>query len=319
MSATRRPLRRIPTSAAVLAGTTLGAALGIMLITVPLGAQDVRSRDTSFAVSRNGVIDIGMNNGTLIVRGGNRGTAELRANGTNYRLRTSGVGVTLGMTDQGGRQRSRSGDRHVELLVPSGVKLVIHGMSTDVSIFDVAGEVDVEVLSGDVALTGLGARAFVSTLSGDIRVSGIAGDLRVSTVSGDIEARDVGGAVDVNTTSGDVELSAGRLDRVQFNSMSGSIAMNGALTDDARLQFTTHSGDVVLRLPGNAAGQIEFSTFNGDLRAGAVTLLPGGDAGNRRDGSARRYEFGGGGAARIIISTFNGDVTVVRSGRRGLN
>lgn len=295
-------------------------AIGALFLSDPLAAQDADGRDTSFAVAPNGVIDIGMKNGRLIVRGGNRGAAELRTNGLNYRLRSNGIGVTLSMIEGSGRDRSRSGARSgrtVELLVPSGVKLVVHGLSIDVNITDVAGDVEINVLSGDILLTGLGARAIVSSVTGDVRATDIAGDLRVSSVNGDVVARNIRGAVDITTTSGGVDLRADQLRSLQFNSTSGSIRLEGSLADDARLQFTTHSGDVHMRLPDNAAGLIEFSTFNGDMRAGAVTLLPGDADSNRHDGSVRRYEFGGGGTARITVSTFNGDVTIVRGGGRG--
>jgi DUF4097 and DUF4098 domain-containing protein YvlB len=98
--------------------------------------------------------------------------------------------------------------------------------------------------------------------------------------------------------------------------MSGDIDITGPLAEDARLQLNTHSGDVVLRLPESAAGELEVTTYNGNVSAGVVTMVPpvqrSFNAGNT---AARRYQFGGGGTARITVSTFNGDISIVRGAR----
>ena len=293
----------------------VGAAVSTIVSLTPHVVM-AQATDTSFAVSRNAVIDISLRSGRLIVRGGDRSSAELRTSRTDYRLRSAGVGVTLAIGTESGRNtRSSSSRGDVQLLVPRGVKLVVNGMTGDVSVSDVDGDVEVQVLSGDIEVRSLGGRAILSTLSGDVRVNEVAGDLRLTTVSGDITASAVRGDLDVNTTSGDVVVNAGQVRRLQFNSVSGDLTLEGTLVADARLQLTTHSGDVMLRLPENAGGQLEVSTFNGTVSGGTMTLLPG-TVGTRRDRSATLYEFGGGGSARITVSTFNGDITLSRGARR---
>lgn len=292
--------------------------------------------DTTFAVSRSGVVDLTLRSGRLVVRGTDRSNAELRAHGMNYQLRTGGASATLTIGESFSRRRSSSSDRRsddrrsddgtIELFVPRGVRLVVNGTNNDVDVADVGGDVDVHLMNGDVRLRNIGGRAIVETLTGDVTISDGVGDLRVTTVSGDIVAHGVRGNIDVSTTSGDVTLGAEKAAHVQVDAMSATIVFEGALADDARLQFTTHSGDVVLRLPESAGGTMDVSTFNGDVRGGTMTLLPGGEgvptgmarglAGRMSQGSARRYEFGGGGNARITISTFNGDVSLQRGTRR---
>lgn len=275
-----------------------------------------QTADTTFSVARNGVIDISMRSGRLIVRGGDRTSAELRTNRSDYRVRSDGVGVTVSIgTGTSRNQRSSSGRSDVELLVPRGIKLVVNGMSGDVSVADVDGDVEVSILTGDIEVRSLGSRAILSTLSGDLRVADVAGNLRLTTVSGDITARGVRGELDIGTTSGDVSVSADAVRRVAFNSVTGDLSLQGTVESDARLQLTTHSGDVILSLPANVGGQLEVSTFNGTVSGGTMTLLPG-TVGTRRDRSASLYEFGGGGGVRITISTFNGDITLGRGVRR---
>ena len=317
----------------------LSSALCVTLVGISVHAQSSSRAgdtiDTLFNVARNGVIDITLRSGTLVVRGSERSTAELRANGSDYRLRSSGVSVTLAVAESfnrftGARSLSRRSDEpDIALLVPRGVRLVINGTSTDVHVSDVAGDVEVHLRSGDVRLEALGGRVIVETISGDVSVVGGVGDLRVTTVSGDLVARSVRGSADVHTTSGTVLLGVDRATQVQVDAVSGDIEFDGSLADDARLRFTTHSGDIVLRLPDSVGGQLDVSTFNGEISGGAMTLMPSFETGDgrrktgdgrvrtaREDRSTRRYEFGSGGSARITVSTYNGDVALRLGARR---
>lgn len=309
--------------------------------------SDIPTADTLFNVARNGVIDITMRSGRLVVRGSDRSTAELRANGTQYQLRSSGVTVMLTLNEENGRRSARastrsstrsasasgsnrrSDDSDVLLLVPRNVRLMINGRTSDISVASVSGDVEIDGYTGDIELESLGGRAIVETVSGDIKVTGGVGDFRATTVNGDIVASGIRGTIDVSTTSGNVTLGADRATRVQVDASSADIIFDGSLGDDARLQFTTHSGDVSLRLPESAGGLLDVSTFNGDVSAGVLTLLPspenvvrgfagsgaGAHAGSHAKSMSRHYEFGGGGTARISISTFNGDVTIRRGAR----
>ncbi|MBL0169991.1 MAG: DUF4097 family beta strand repeat protein [Gemmatimonadaceae bacterium] len=314
-------LAAIPLGSQSSPGTSPNASAGSV---VHAGMGDVT--DTVFNVARNGVIDITVRSGRLVVRGSDRSTAELRANGSDYQVRSSGVSVTLAVAESNGRRfgaRALSGrdsdEPDIGLLVPRGVHLVINGRSADVSVTDVVGGVEVHLQSGDVALDSLGGRVIVETISGDVSVNGNISDLRVTTVGGDVVARGIRGNAEVHTTSGEVSLAVERAEQVVVDAVSGDIEFDGSLSDRARLQFTTHSGDVMLRLPESAGGQLDVSTYNGDVSGGAMTLMPSSDSrvrGARDDHATRHYEFGGGGSARINVSTYSGDVVVRRGARR---
>ncbi len=289
----------------------------------PLSAQ----RDSSFAVARNAVVDITVRTGRLVVRGGASGNGSIRGRSGDYQLRTTGVGVTLEASDDArnrssSRDRSGRNDATLELDLPRNVRLVVSTASADVDVSGIEGDVEIRTTSGDIALDDIGGRLTLETLSGDVRLNGRSGAARVTTMSGDITLRGVRGDVNAHTTSGDVVLAVERAGRVDVESISGDVSFEGSTSDDAGIQFTTHSGDVTLRLPESARGSIELSTFNGEMTAsGTMTLMPNSSRSssdnerNRQGREARRYEFGGGGAMRISISTFNGDVRVLRGTR----
>jgi len=281
-------------------------------------------RDSSFAVARNAVVDITVRTGRLVVRGGAATTGAIRGRSGDYQLRTTGVGVTLDASEdmrssrssRSSRSESRRNDATLELDLPRNVRLVISTASADVDVSGIDGDVEIRTTSGDIGLDDIGGRLTLEALSGDIRLSGRSGPARVTTMSGDITLRGVRDEVNVHTTSGDVILGMDRAARVDVESISGDITFDGSTTDDARLQLTTHSGDVTLRLPEIARGSIDVSTFNGEMTAsGSLTLMPSSLTSTRSERAVRRYEIGGGGSTRFTISTFNGDVRVVRGNR----
>lgn len=294
----------------MVAAVFVAVATGVPWNTSIAQTPSSLSSDTLFRVAANAVIEITVRSNDLIIRGSDRTTADIRADRRDYQLRSSGVNVTLTSTANSGRGRDE-----IVLLVPRSVRLVIHGVSGDVNVADMTADVEVHVHSGDIVTQRLGGRAILESVSGDIAVTDGVGDLRASTVSGDLVAQNIRGTVEANSTSGDIALSAIQFSRAEVVTNSGEIVLTGVLADDANIQLSTHSGDIALRIPDTANGQLSVSTFRGTVVGDRLTLLPTPDrslSGARNDADTRRYEFGGGGSARITVSTFTGDVTLTR-------
>ena len=307
-----------PSGVAIL----IGAMTSVVACTSATHAQSFagRAADTVFVVERNSVVDVTLRTGHLVVRGTDSRDAELRADGAGYALRRSAAGITVNIGNEfrgNTGRRSRGDGEDIELRVPRATKVIVHGASIDVAVFDITGDVDIKVISGDVAVHGIGGRAILETLSGDIRAEGGVGDFRATSTSGDISARQIRGDIDVSTVSGDVVLSADRARRVSVKVTSGEISLTSDLPEDAEWELDTHSGDITLRLPSSAAGQIDVSTFTGDISGGPMTLVPPSRASaSNMTRTTKRFVLGGGGSARIRASTFNGDVRITRPSRR---
>lgn len=312
----------------------VGFTLGILCVATALPAVQVleaqrSTRDTTVRVTDNAVVDVTVRNGRLVVRGIDGTSGTVRASNTNYQLRSTGVTLTLNTRDERSRDddrrdddrrnnrgRDRRDDDVIELDVPRGVRLVVSTQSADVEVRDITGAVEIRSTTGDLMVAGISGRVIVETLSGDIDATGTSALLRATTMSGDMQLRDVRGEVEVHTTSGDISVNGERLTRVTVASISGDVELGGDFADDARLRVTTHNGDVTVHVPSNVRGRLEVSTQNGDLTAnGPLTLLPGDVAGTRQGRSTRRYEFvgtGTGNSLQLDISTFNGDIRLVR-------
>jgi hypothetical protein len=289
----------LPFGALAIAGALLSP------IVSSAGAQ---TPDTTVRLSGNAVVDITLRTGRLVVRGVEGVTGAVRGGGRDYQLRPSGVGIVVN-----GRDRDTDRGGPLELDVPRGVRLVVNTVSADVELYDVRGDVDVRTMTGDVRGDGLSGRVIVEMLSGDVGLSGTITQLRATTVSGDLRLRGLGGTADIKTTSGEVDIVGDRIGRLGFESISGDLRLDGALADDAQVRISTHAGDVTWRMPAEAKGRLELSTVSGELSAGGpLTLMPGDVADSRRGRAARRYEFNGGGAMQLDISTFSGDVRILR-------
>lgn len=267
------------------------------------------SRDTSITLPATAVVDITHRTGHVIVRGIDGTTGSVRGGGSRYQLRTTGVGLTVNAREDG---RRRSDDGPLELDVPRGVRLLVNTATGDVTLRDLTGDVEVHTATGDVSVQNITGRVIVESLSGDVDVMGTPTAVRVTTASGDVTVRGLRGELEAHSTSGTVRVDGPRITRALVENFSGDVVLEGSLDPNARLQLRTHNGDIVVHVPTDAKGQLELSTINGELTgAGPITLLPG-DIPSRGGRSTRRYEFNGGGPLQLDISTFNGDVRIVR-------
>lgn len=292
----------------VLRSLALGATL-LALSPVSPASLHAQSRDTTVRLDGTSVVDITVRTGRVIVRGIEGSSGAVRAGGGDYQLRTTGVTMSLVAPERNTRGP-------IELDVPRGVRLVISTLSADVEVRGVRGGVEARSTSGSFVLDDVSGRVIVETISGDVSARGNLSLLRAVTVSGDVRADDVRGEVDMRSTSGDLHVRGEGITRLGAETMSGDVQVDGQLTDDARVRIGTHSGDVTVRLPGDARGRIELSTVTGELNAGGpLTLQPGSSTGARGGRNTRRFDIGGGGPLTLDITTFSGDVRLLRGPR----
>ncbi len=310
-------------------GSSWRTAAVVLLLAFALAPQRAHAqaqRDSSFPVSRTAVVDITMRTGRLVVRGSDRPSGTVRSTAQEFTLRSTGVGIvlspseTMPSSDPSRREWSRRtttarGTPTVELELPRGVRLVINTTSATVDVASITGDVEIRTVSGDVVLQSLAGRLILESISGDILLRDGSGAVRATTVSGNIT---LGGDIReaaLRTTSGDLRVDGADFVQLRAETVSGDVRIAGGLADNAQLDIRTHSGDVQAQLPESARGTVVLSTFSGTLNARRpLTLLPDESGVERGARSTRRYSVGGGGAAMLRITTFNGDVTLYPDG-----
>lgn len=270
--------------------------------------NDGESRlDTTVAFGRNGAVGLTLPNGDVIVRGWDRGQVKIHATSDDgdVRLDASSSRLTLQLGSGGSREG------HFELTVPYGTRLSVHTQSGDVDVRGTRGDVEIGSQSGDLHVEDVG-RLDLSAISGDVQVSRVNGDAGVHMISGDFRLDGLKGDADVETVSGGIELHDATSKFVRAHSVSGDISYDGTIDPSGRYELVTHSGDIGVDMPRTASAQISVSTWSGSLdSAFPITLKPG----EHGFGMSKRFSFDvGGGAARVSLESFSGDITIRASG-----
>jgi DUF4097 and DUF4098 domain-containing protein YvlB len=154
------------------------------------------------------------------------------------------------------------------------------------------GSVEATTVSGNVRFEGSPSVARLNTVSGDVTFSGASPEVRANTVSGSVR---------VTST---VPMTSGTL-----NTVSGNVYFDGSLARGANLEAKSHSGNVDAALRGTLDARLHVSTFSGRV----TSDLPGTeieqDRRRGRPGHSQTLTLGGG-AGRIDLSTFSGNVRV---------
>jgi DUF4097 and DUF4098 domain-containing protein YvlB len=263
------------------------------------------SLDTLVPLSRNGVVEVRLHGGEIVVTGWSRNEVKVRGTSERgqLRLQASPSHVEIGANTV----RGRLGDTRVEVNVPEGTRLTVSGNSADVSVRGVKGEVEVTTMSGDVVIDDASSRVGFESVSGDVQISRVQGDLRGEAMSGEIDVTDVSGEVEVETVSGDLTLRNVRSKYVRVESVSGSVEFDGRTETGGRYDFASHSGDVRLLLPAALGAMIAVETFSGTIDSDfPITLQPG-----QRHGKQFEFQVGDGGA-RIDATSFSGGIYIQR-------
>ncbi|HMB69591.1 MAG TPA: DUF4097 family beta strand repeat-containing protein, partial [bacterium] len=161
--------------------------------------------------------------------------------------------------------------RHVEatdleIRVPRGASVSVETVSADVDVSGVTGDVEVETVSGRVKGRDLAA-VEIETVSGEIDVADAEGPVEVASVSGYIEVTDCGDWVEASTTSGDIDVAGDLPDRVECETVSGTVEADITPVKGGAYRFESFSGEVVLRLPAKLDAAIDVETHSGRIRS----------------------------------------------------
>lgn len=271
--------------------------------------QSAQSRiDTTFAFSKDGVLDLTTFSGDVIVTGWARQEARVKAvteRGTRWRFSSTR------MTIEAEGYRGRSGDAQYEITVPEGVRVILHSMNGNLAVRGVKGVADLSTNNGDVEVTDAVGRVEMVTLSGDAVGLRIRGAVDATSLNGTVSLTDVQGAsIAAESTSGDVELIGVVSRDVDASTVSGEVDFTGPLDPQGRYSFTSHSGSVTLTVPPNTSARFTIETFNGGVDSDfPYTLQP-----NRERRNGQRLEFNvGAGEARVTAESFSGGIVIRRA------
>ena len=227
---------------------------------------------------------------------------EVRAQPGSFRLQ---------IRVRNGRGWTRRGSAELLVRVPEGVRLDVGSVSGSIQVQGLRGQVAVRSVSGSATVGGSPRTLAMETVSGGISFQGASETLRASTVSGSVQVEGEVVSARANSVSGQVHvISSAPVDRVEFNSVSGSVRFEGPVASTGILQVESHSGQVELLLVGPVNARFDLSTFSGRLDHS----LEGAQDERRhrpRWGPGEELTFTvGSGDARIEANSFSGSVRI---------
>lgn len=275
-------------------------ALGLLTAVAP-----VQQMDTTFAVSGSDKLELHNMEGEIRVTGWNRDEVRIVADiddDEGY-LSLNRSGSTLKV-----KTKWKYGPSNVDftISVPKNMALNLHGVSTDVFLEDVRGEVTVETIEGEIGLQGGNGSINVHTVEGEIAIRDARGTIRASTAEDDITIINVVGEIFAETFEGDIVLDDVDSGSVQGSTLDGDIHYSGTVHDGGQYRLTTHDGDVRMVIPANANATVVVASVDGDFETDfpiEVTDYHGG----------HRLSFVlGSGKAKAELETFDGSIQLVR-------
>jgi DUF4097 and DUF4098 domain-containing protein YvlB len=197
------------------------------------------------------------------------------------------------------------------ITVPAKTALELHGMSSDIEVSNVCGELDVNTMNGDISVDCAEGNVQMQTISGDITMRNVRGPVDISTTSGSIDLNGVRGQIAAQSVSGDISLAQIESSDITAEVVSGDVSYEGRLVDGGRYKFAAHSGDVTLTVPGTPNAAISIETFNGEFESDFQITMGGN--GNRVGGKNMEFRLGTG-SARVQLSSFSGTISLRRQG-----
>jgi DUF4097 and DUF4098 domain-containing protein YvlB len=284
-------------------------------VTIVEADDDSYGIDTTipFATS-GGVVDLTLVSGEITVTGWSRAEAHIHVSSEDTPVRFEyGANRILLDTHTARHRHQDDGDIQYNLTVPVGTRVLMHSTSGDLRSQGTHGEIEARSISGDVEIEDAVRSATLESVSGNVKARGIDGDARARSVSGDVDLDRVRGDITLSSISGHGYITGARARAVRLETVSGDLSYSGTFDAAGTYDFRAHSGDIRLELPPDVGAIVSMDTFSGDVRTDfPLTIQPG----DREGPGPNRHHIDttiGKGGAHITVSTFSGDIQLLRS------
>jgi DUF4097 and DUF4098 domain-containing protein YvlB len=297
--------------------------------------------DETRNVDADAIIDIELVNGNVTVKGWSQNrfhiAGELSDAAEGYELREVGGGIRF-EEDIDRRSfnncwafgnRCDEGDwADLDIELPHGSVLRFAGTNVEVTVEELNGSTDIEVVNGDVYATNLSGTVKLETVNGDIDADGLSGRVSLETVNGSIDDRNsrgprlslntTNGDIDSTTTSesvsaetvnGDIELTAGPLDELDISTVGGTLEAEVTLKEQGEININSVNGRIELTVPTSTSARFNVSTAaRGRINNDLTDDEP--ESRNRYVNSKELDFTLNGGSGDVSISTVSGNVTL---------
>lgn len=171
--------------------------------------------------------------------------------------------------------------------VPHDCSVVANGVSCEINLSNLSGELKVNSVSGAVRLADLG------------------GDMDISSVSGRIRARNLAGPLKISSVSGSMRVENSELTSVRGSTTSGKVVVQTPLAEGP-YKFNSVSGNVTVMIPEGSGCEARLKAVSGRLK----TSLP---YTSRQRHKFRDHAYIQGGGPLVSCNAVSGNLRIVTS------
>ncbi len=199
----------------------------------------------------------------------------------------------------------------LEIWVPARVRLWVKTATASIDVSDVAGGLDLYVVSGTIDVRGNPRELNAEAIDGDIHVTGSPSWMRAKSATGAITFQGASADAGLSTVSGPIKVEGGSgvFERTKIETVTGKISFAGRLDRSGAFDFDSHGGSIDIAIPEKTSATFSVVTIAGSITNNLSKKAP--IAGRFGRGAELTTEEGGGGA-KVSVRTFKGPVTLRR-------
>ena len=294
------------------ARTLAGTALAVVVLSSAAIAQ--KKVERKLPLGMEGALRVVNLVGSVTVHGWNKDTVLVRGAlgaGDSFFMGGGYTGVKMFVESANDRDPKPS---RLELWVPARVRLWIKTATANIDVTDVAGGLDLYVVSGTIDVTGNPRELNAEAIDGDVHITGSPPWVRAKSATGAITMQGASSDAGFSTVSGPIKVDGGGgtgvFERTKIETVTGNISFAGRLDRSGSFDFDTHSGSIDISIPDKTNASFSVVTIAGSITNNVSRTNP--IAGRFGRGSELTTEMGEGGA-KISVRTFKGPVTLRRS------
>lgn len=295
---------------AVLYRALGGGAAAILLLSSPLFAQKKVERRQ--ALGMEAAVRIHNMVGSVVVHGWNKDTLLVRGTlgpGDSFHMGGDYKGAKMFVESVNERNPKPT---RLEIWVPARVRLWVKTATANIDVSDVAGGLDLYVVSGTIDVRGNPRELNAEAIDGDIHITGSPSWVRAKSATGAITFQGASPDVGISTVSGPIRIDGGKgvFERTKIETVSGNISFAGRLDRSGGFNFDTHSGTIDIAIPEKTGATFSVVTIAGTItnNLSRKSPIPG-----RFGRGAELVADESGGGANVSVRTFKGPVTLRRT------
>lgn len=288
----------------------IGGLAAILLAASPLAAQKKVERKQ--ALGMEAALRIHNMVGSVIVHGWNKDTVLVRGTlgaGDSFFMGGGYTGAKMFVESVNERDPKPT---RLEIWVPARVRLWVKTATASIEVSDVAGGLDLYVVSGTIDVTGNPRELNAEAIDGDIHITGSPPWVRAKSASGAITFQGVSSDAAFSTVSGPIRVDGGNgvFERTKIETVTGNVTFAGRLDRSGAFDFDSHGGTIDIAIPEKTGATFSVVTIAGSITNKLSKKNP--TPGRFGRGAELMTEESGGGA-KVSVRTFKGPVTLRRT------